>query len=533
MFEKIKLNRELGVKVNATESSLLAYAIFAILGLILYFIFPKKFKWIVLLVLSYAAIFFISSYWAVFLILATIIVFSCALWIAHFNKVFELKKQDLSKEDKKILKNKIKNRQKLILILGLVLSYLVLILLKYCDLPIYKLNHLFERHSIFKIMFPILGISYYTLQATGYLIDVYRNKYSAEKNIFKLALFIGFFPLQIEGPICRYDKMQTLYKQTNPSYDDLSKGGIIILLGVFKKIVIADRLNIAVAEIFKNYNEYAGPILFVGGIFYAFQLYCDFSGYVDIARGVSKLFGIDLEQNFDRPFMSKTVSEFWRRWHMSLGAWLRDYVFYSVAFSKTYLKLTSKVHGRVKPVFEKLIVSSIPLFAVWLICGIWHGAGVKYIVYGMYYYVIMMIGILLEPVHMALCNKLKLNRDGIFIKTLAIIRTFILVVFGLMLFRSNSVSEYFEILSRLFKGGKWDLVGFGLVNYKDLILMIVSIVFILGLEIIEEFIPLKEKFYNSNIVLRWSLLFALVFIIVIFGAYGGSYGNVDPMYAAF
>ena len=520
--------------MGATESSLIIYGLFAILGLLLYTLFPRKAKWIVLLVLSYAAIYILSSYWALFLVLATTIVFLCGLWIGHYNKVFDIKKQELDKEGKKLLKAKIKRKQKLIVICGLLLSYTVLALLKYCNLPIYRLNHFFKNYSFFKIVFPILGISYYTLTATGYLIDVYRKKYDAEKNFFKLSLFIGFFPLQIEGPICRYDKMKDqLFKGTNPTYNDLAQGGTLILWGIFKKIVIADRLNIAVAEIFRNYNDYSGPIIFVGGIFYAFQLYCYFSGYVDIARGVSKLFGIKLEDNFDRPFMSKTVSEFWRRWHMSLGGWLRDYVFYSVAFSKPYMALNTKIHGRVKPVVEKLIASAIPMLAVWLVCGIWHGAGWKYIVYGMYYYVIMMMGILLEPVHIMLCNKLHLNREGLFVKFLAITRTFIIIVFGLMMFRAESLHHYFGMLSRLFSCGEYDLVSFGLVNQKDLILMVVLIVFIASLEIISEFIPLKQKFDNSHIVIRWALLVILLAVIIVFGAYGGAYGNVDPMYAAF
>ncbi len=518
----------------ATEGGLIVYFAFALIGLFLYTIFPKKAKWVVLLVLSYAAVFVLSSYWVIFLMIATIIVYSCGIWIGHYNKVFEIKKADLDKEEKKKLKAKIKTKQKLIVILGLVLSYTVLALLKYCHLPIGELNSFFRRYSFMKILFPILGISYYTLTATGYLIDVYRKKYDCERNIFKIALFIGFFPVQIEGPISRYDKMKPqLFKETISSYNDLACGGTLIIWGIFKKIVIADRLNIAVAEIFRNHNEYAGPMIFLGGIFYAFQLYCDFSGYIDIARGVSRLFGINLDENFDRPFMSKTVSEFWRRWHISLGAWLRDYVFYSVAFSKPYMAINKKVHGKVKPVIEKLIASAIPMLFVWLICGVWHGAGIKYIVYGMYYYVIMMFGILLEPFHIFMCEKLHLNREGAFVKALAIIRTFTIVVFGLMMFRAETLTVWFEMIGRIFKSGRYDLVGFGLINKKDLILMFISIGFIMAVEIISEFKPLRNRFDNSNIALRYALLLGLVVIILLFGAYGGSYGAVDPMYAAF
>ncbi|MCR5113182.1 MAG: hypothetical protein K6A63_04530 [Acholeplasmatales bacterium] len=534
--------------MSATEASLIAYACFVVVGLLLYSIFFKKYKWVVLLVLSYIMIFFLSAYWLIFMIIATIIVFGCGIWIGKLNKSFEIKKEGLEKEEKKKLKAQIKKKQKLIMVLGLFLSFLILALLKYTDplkhigleLNIAKnLNELFEKYSFagfnsLKLFFPLLGISYYTLTSTGYLIDVYRKKYDCERNIFKLALFIGFFPLQIEGPISRYDKLSPqLYKDTNPTYEDLSYGGSLIVWGLFKKIVIADRLSIAVTEIFNNYNEYAGPVVFLGAIFYAFQLYCDFSGYIDIARGVSRLFGIKLEDNFDRPFMSKTVSEFWRRWHMSLGAWLRDYVFYSVSFSKPYMALNVKIHNKVKPVFEKFIASLLPMLCVWLVCGIWHGCGIKYIVYGMYYYVVMMIGILLEPVHIYLCNKLHLNREGIFVKTLAIIRTLVIVMFGLMMFRADSLPIYFDMVGQLFKGGTYDLIGLGLINSKDLIIMFISIAFILGIEIIQEFIDIPNKFHNSNIAIRYTLIIGLIVVIILFGAYGEGYGAIDPLYAAF
>ena len=525
--------------MSATEGTLVAYFLFVTIGLLLYLVMFKRYKWTILLIVSYLIIFFLSSFWCIFLIIATLIVYLCGIWIGHLNKLFDIKKEGLEKEEKKKLKNKIKNEQKAIMLFGIILSFTILALLKYFHLPIGKLNDYFYIHSFknvkhFKILFPLLGISYYTLTSTAYLIDVYRKKYDCEKNLFKLALFIGFFPLQLEGPISRYDKLsKELFKESNPTYDDLSRGGTLILWGVFKKVVIADRLALFVNEVFNHYHDYAGPILFVAGIFYAFQLYTDFSGLIDIARGVSRLFGVNLEENFQRPFLSRSVSEFWRRWHMSLGNWLRDYVFYTVAFLKPVMKLNNKVHGKVKPVFEKFIQSMIPMFFVWLVCGIWHGAGSKYIVYGMYYYVIMMMGILFEPINIKVCEKLHINSEGLFSNIVAITRTFIIIVFGLMMFRCDTLHDYFGMLSGLFKSGRYDVVNFGLVNYKDLIIMVVSILFIAGIEIVQEFIPLREKFDKSNIAIRYALLLSLVVIIILFGAYGASYGAIDPLYAAF
>ncbi len=520
--------------MSSTESSLVAYGIFATIGLLLYAIFPKKTKWIVLLVLSYLLVFFLSSFWAIFLIVATFIVYLSGILIDNLRIKFDNEKLNLSKDEKKILKKKIKSKQKIIMIIGVILALTMLSLLKYFNLPLGKLNNLFTKYHFLKIAFPLLGISYYVLTAIGYLIDVGRGKYEAQRNFFKLALFIGFFPCQIEGPFQRYDKTKDmLFKQENPTYNDLSVGTLLTIWGLFKKIVIADRLNLVTAEIFNNFNKNSGISIFIGIIFYAFQLYTDFSGYIDIARGTSRLFGIELEKNFDRPFLSKTVGEFWRRWHMSLGSWLKDYVFYSVALSKPYMAFDKKINGKLSPFFEKFIQVAIPTLFVWLACGIWHGAGIKYIVYGMYYYLIMMFGILIEPIHNFILKKLHLSKESMFIKAIMIIRTFTLVLIGLTLFRANSLNDFVLIIQRLFTSGSFNLIKRNILTWQDMLIIIISLCILIIFEIINEFKDTFKLYYKFPIVFRYSLLLVMIFIIIIFGAYGTNYAPVDPLYALF
>lgn len=205
--------------------------------------------------------------------------------------------------------------------LGIILILAVLITLKYTNYFISLYNGWFNQSvsSITYFVIP-LGISYYSLQAIGYLVDIYRGKYEANHNIFKVCLFVSYFPQMLEGPIGRYDHLKDtlLDGEVEASINDYSKGLIKILYGMFLKVVIADRLGILASEVFKNYASYSGGIVLLGIIFFTLELYCEFSGMIEMVTGVSECFGIPLEKNFDTPFFSVSVSEFWRRWHISL-----------------------------------------------------------------------------------------------------------------------------------------------------------------------------------------------------------------------
>ena len=405
---------------------------------------------------------------------------------------------------------------------------IVLALLKYFHLPIGRLNSFFNNYHFIGIAFPILGISYYTLMTISYMVDIYRGKYNPETNPLKIATYIAFFPLQIEGPIERYDNLNSqLFKEENPHFEDIEDGVAYIAFGLFKKIVIADRLNIFVSAVFsdsmKNYNSIT---ILAGMVFYAIQLYCDFSGFIDIAVGASRIFGIKLTKNFDSPFKSKSVEEFWRRWHISLGAWFKDYIFYPIALSKPVISISKKIHGCVPEVLEKVFVNAIPLFVVWLACGIWHGAGWKFVVYGMYYYVLIMIGMVLAP----LGNKI-FKKDNIFKSVLLAIKTFALVVIGLTLFRSDNLEQFGQIIKYLFKNitlGR----DFGLMPYHDWIISLVSIAVLSLYGII---IVLKDKLPIQKVfnVTRIAIVALLLFATFAYGAYGENYSAVDPMYAIY
>ena len=309
--------------------------------------------------------------------------------------------------------------------------------------------------------------------------------------------------------------------------------------GLFKKLIIADRANILVSEVFGAYTEYSGSIILLAGILYTIQIYAEFSGCMDIVTGSAQMFCVPLSKNFERPFFSKSVNEFWRRWHITLGAWLRDYVFYSVSLSKPFMRLSRFTKEHLNEFLGALVPASFALFFTWFGIGFWHGAGIKYIVYGLYYYIIMMLGMYLEPAFAAVFGKLRINRESRFFNLLRILRTTALVIVGMMLFRAASASEWGGMLARIFT----DFEAAELINGTALTLGMdihdfaviaagVAVMFVVSV-MQERGIAVRQYVAAKPLAVRWVLYFALVLSVVIFGAYGVGYDAVDFIYGQF
>ena len=253
----------------------------------------------------------------------------------------------LSREEKKALKAVVQKKKKRLLVAVLLLNFGILGVVKYGNFVTTNLNELFAhfqsgtRVPVADFLLP-LGISFYTFQSMGYLIDVYRGKYSAERNVLKLALFTSYFPSILQGPINRHDDLaQQLYEPHRFDDRTFREGLLRMLWGFFKKMIIAERAAIIVNEVFGGFekNRYMGFTIFVAALMYGVQLYADFAGGMDIVFGASELFGIRLRENFRQPYMARSISEFWQRWHISLGSWMRDYVFYPIALSKPFARM--------------------------------------------------------------------------------------------------------------------------------------------------------------------------------------------------
>ncbi len=501
---------------------------------------PKKFKWTVLLISSYIFYWINSKKLIVFLLLSTAAVYFAGVFLNRINDTAALAKKGLEGEEKKQVKSLVNWQKRAVVALAVGFIFGILLILKYSAFFAHSLNSAFGFLHLkgLKFMLP-LGISYYTLQAAGYIIDVYRGKYRASENFLKVALFLSFFPQIVEGPIGRFDLLaDPLYEGHSFDYNRLAKGVQLIFWGLFKKMVIADRLNILVAQVFDAYNNYSGSIILLAGVLYTLQIYAEFSACMDIVTGSAEIFGVRLSKNFERPFFSKSVGEFWRRWHITLGAWLRDYVFYSVSLSKPFMKLSKFAKTHFNEFLGSLVPASFAMFFTWFGIGFWHGAGWKYIVYGLYYYGIMTAGMYLEPLFQGAFSALKIKRDSKPLNALRILRTVILVVGGMILFRADTVGVWCDMLKSIFisfgaGGFLHTALSLGM-DKQDFLIVAVGAALMLIISILQEKgISVRDSLARQKLPVRWSVYACLVLAVVIFGAYGQGYDAVDFIYGQF
>lgn len=524
----------------------LEFIAFISVVLLIYYLIPKKARWCILLISSYFFYYVNSTKLTIFLIITTLSIYLLALVLTKLDKTTKLKCKELEKQEKKIIKKKNDIKKRWIVFAAIFINVGILIILKYCNFLSYNFNSIFHLFNInlnipyVNIVLP-LGISYYTLQAISYVVDVYRGKYEADKNIAKVALFMSFFPQMVEGPIGRYDKLKDqLYTPHEFKYKEFTYGLQLMIWGYFKKMIIADRAGIFANVIFSDYTNYGSFIVLFAMILYTIQLYAEFSGCIDIVRGVAEMFGIQLSENFKRPFFSKTVQEFWQRWHMTLGEWLKEYIFYPISFSN----LTGNIANFFKKILRnnyisKLIPAIFSLLFVWLTMGIWHGASWKYVFYGIYYYLIMVIGMLIEPISKFIISKLKIDISKKWYKIMQIIRTDVFVLIGMLIFRANTLKDAWHMLTSLFSfksmeklfNGQIFSLGF---KISDLIVVIITtiLMYIVGM-IQEKGYCLRDEIASKKIILRWTIYYALIFSILIFGVYGKGYNASSFIYGNF
>lgn len=512
-----------------------SFLIFCLILLVIYYVIPQQFRWTVLLAGS-IIFYYLSSKWLIaFPLIETIIIFALGLLLDKKNvEIKDLKKSDFSDEEKKEIKKNCKRSKKRYVVIGIILSILAIIVTKYASFVLENANglmHLFhidKTFSIESILLP-LGISYYTLEAIGYLVDVYRGVIPAEKNVFTLALFLLYFPKVIEGPISKFKNLREQFFEKNAlDFSKIAIGLDFIMYGLFKKMLIADRAGIFVNDVFAGSN--GGITVFLAMVLYTVQIYAEFSGCIDIVRGVSYLFGIELPINFKQPFFSQSIQEFWQRWHISLGAWIKEYVFFPVSLSKMNTSVVKLSKDKMNPYWSKFITVAFPLFFVWIVNGIWHGASYKYVAYGMYYYIFMMLGLLAKPFFSKMLEKLKLNKTLLLL--FRMLRTTIFVVVGMTLFRSPSLGDFGIAISSLFKGST-GVLGHGLVPF-DFVILIIGNAIVLIESILEEKKLLSlEKGFTEKPVIRALAYTFIISSIVILGIYGDEYDASQFIYGAF
>lgn len=532
------------------------FLIFVAVTAILYFALPlKKNKWIVLLAASYIFYLFAGYKYAVFILFTTLTTYLITRWIDK--KVKESKqrlkenKTNWSREEKKEYKEKTKKQKRLIMALALVLNFGILTFLKYFNFFAGSLNDVL---GVFGISFSIptltlflpLGISFYTFQSMGYVIDVYREKVEAEKNIAKVALFVSFFPQIIQGPIGFYDQLaHQLYEPHKVDFTRIKYGCELILWGYFKKLVIADRAVMAINTVIDNYYSHNGTTLTFTVLLYALQLYADFSGGIDISRGIAQILGIDMAENFKRPYFSKSINEYWRRWHITLGAWMKEYIFYPLAMSTSFLNASKKMKatrfGKTKAgaYIAKVLPTAFASLIVFLVVGIWHGASWKYVAFGLWNGGVIMLSILMKPLFDSILKKLHINPSNFLWGLFQMLRTFIVVCIGYVFdiapsFKQAIWTFKMILIGQKLSGFKAQLIELGLGKINLGILGIGALVILVS-SIIQEKTnqQIRTLVDKKPVILECCIIVVGVIAVTILGIYGPGYDPADFVYMQF
>lgn len=514
-----------------------------------YFCMKKEYRWIVLLVGSYLFYLICSRHLTIVLFLMTGITFVIGKIIDARNQkatVWLNEHSKLPSDEKKEYKQNNKKSNKRILAIGILFDLSILLFLKYFNFFAENVNGLFRWLRVpiaaptLHLLIPI-GLSFYTLQAIAYMTDVYRGKYRADKNFFQFMLFMSYFPQIVQGPIARHDNLaKQLYEGHDFDYKRCTFGLQLALWGLMKKLIIADRLAIPVNTIFNNYSDYSGLLVFLAAVGYGLQVYADFSGGMDIARGVSQIWGIELQLNFKQPYFAKSIEEFWRRWHITLGAWMKDYVFYPLSLSKMSGNIGKKARKILGNNIGKKIPSFIAMFIVYFLVGFWHGPEWKYIVYGLWNGIFIMSGILLEDVYGGAKKCLRIKENCFSWKLFQIFRTFILCSIGRFFSRADTLEAAFFMIASSFKGAyniaflvDKTLTGLGL-DTANWMLLCVMLLILAGVDIAhEKGIRIRQAIAGQGIVFRWIVYYAAFFAVLIFGVYGPEYDSASFIYSQF
>lgn len=507
------------------------FILFLIIGCMIFYFIPKKSQWICLLLLS--LFFYLMGGWKTvgFILFTAFTTWGGALLIERANidakKKIANSSTEMTREQKKVIKAQAKRKKQIYFWGTLVVNFGILAYLKYINFILENINAVFSLPEGFllkgipDLILP-LGISFYTFQSMGYLIDVYWGKIEADKNPFKFLLFVSFFPQILQGPIGRHGQLASqLYQGHKFDLTCFERGLLLMLWGYFKKLAIANRAALVVNSIFDSPTEHGGAIALLGALFFALQQYADFSGGIDVVTGAAELFDIHLMENFRRPYFSKSLSEFWRRWHISLGAWMRDYVFYPFAVTKAMGKFGSFVKKHMGKTMGKVAPVAIGNILVFLLVGVWHGPYWHYVFWGLYNGVIIAVSAMLEPFFTQIKEKLHINVKAKWYIGFSIVRTFMIVTFGGFFDRSEKISSAFYMIKQVFSDFQFrelnigTIMTFGL-SKLDYMVLLLAFMLLFGVEAYKERkeILIRDAVLKKPLPLRWGILYAFLFFAI-------------------
>lgn len=493
----------------------LEFLVFLPVVAVLYFIIPKKARYLWLLAASYYFYMCWNAKYALLMLFSTAVTWLGGLGIDFFGR------RQWADGKKQIAK-------KLAVGFSFGLNLLVLAFFKYSNFVMENVQGLFSLINIslnvpkFDILLPV-GISFYTFQALSYTMDVYRGEIYAEKNFLRYALFVSFFPQLVAGPI---ERSKNLLKQLAVprkfSYGNFLEGLLLMLWGYFMKMVLADRIAIFVDTVYGDFASYGGWYLIVATVLFAFQIYCDFGGYSTIAMGAAKIMGFDLMENFNAPYLARSTSEFWRRWHISLSTWFRDYLYIPLG-------------GNRKGTFRKYV----NLMIVFLVSGLWHGAKWSFVFWGGLNGLWQVIGSVSKPVRVKLTSAVGLNRESFGHKLAQVAITFSLICLTWVFFRADRFLDAFQILKSMVRvQNPWVLFDGSLYNcgldQKDFTVMLLSIGVLMGADIAKyKGIRIREKILQQDFWLQCIVISVSVVLILLLGIWGTGYDAGSFIYFQF
>lgn len=481
------------------------FYIFVLIALFLYYIIPLRFRWVVLLMgsIAFYLMVCITGWWI--LLITVLLTYGMGLLIHYLHKTYPQSRDKL---------------KKFVLTAALLIPLSPWFVMKNGS---FVAGMVFHESPWWGGMIAPLGISFYTLQMVSYLADIYRGKIEAQKNPAKYALFVLFFPQIIQGPIPRYRQLANQLFEGHPFHEkEFVKGIHLIIWGFFLKWMIADRAAIIVGTVFDNPEKYAGCYVLVAGMLYSIELYADFLACVTISQGVAGLFGIALTDNFMRPYFATSIREFWRRWHISLSEWLRDYV---------YIPLGGSRKGR--------FIRYSNLLIVFMVSGVWHGAGYKFLFWGLLHAAYQIAGEYTIPIRNRLYRPPALSEQSGTRKALQRIGVFFWVTLAWIIFRADSLRIGLSMIKSLFTVyNPWiffddSMLRLGL-DWKEWCVLVIAIavLFFVGYQQ-EKGLYIREIILQKPLYIRWFLYIMAILGIMVFGTYGFGFHAQDFIYGGF
>ncbi len=487
------------------------FMIFFPIVVLVYFVIPKKIRYIWLLITSYYFYMCWNAQYALLIGVSTLITYLSGIFIGIAKKTW---------------------MKKLIVALSFVSNLGILVFYKYFDFILANINAVLDEFGMnlvsnpFDILLPV-GISFYTFQALSYTVDVYRKDIEPEKNPLKYALFVSFFPQLVAGPIERSKNLLNQIKNIEQikvwNYDRVANGVIQMVWGLFQKMVIADRISIFVDTVYDNLHAVGTIETLFAAVAFSIQIYCDFAAYSTIAIGAAKVMGFELMENFDTPYFATSIKEFWRRWHISLSSWFRDYL---------YIPMGGNRKGKVRKYFNLLVT--------FLVSGLWHGASWNYVIWGGLHGLYQIVGEITEPIKQKCYKVCKVNQKVFSYKFGKMLVTFTITTLTWVFFRAETIQQALYFFKRMFTvWNPWTFFNEGLYQFGldrvEVNILFTALLIMFAIELLKY---VKNKHFSDflmeqNFWFRWIVLIVLIISIFVYGQYGIAFDSGQFIYFQF